>query len=166
MTYLRSGCPPVILLWTFLIGPRAVRAQQDSVSRTDCYCYIVSFDMVNSNLFGVSVLSFLGDGTTAVAVDVYLQSKSSSSGLNDRPTYGSVGSDINLGLRISRFMVLGGPSLFTVAKPTGNQTTPFQKSTELSWNGALLYHYKSIGLGFTYCPLYGVGLKLSWWFRD
>jgi hypothetical protein len=132
---------------------------------SNCYCYIVSFDYINNNLFGVGVLSFLGDGTTAVAGDIYLQSASANNGLNDRPTYGSVGSDINLGLRFFRFMVLGGPSLFTIAKPTGNQTTPFQKTSQLSWNGALLYHYKSLGLGFTYCPLYGAGLKISWWFR-
>jgi hypothetical protein len=168
--------PALVLLWALLVLSHTGKAQQlaaasmttakDSLpNSSDCYCYVVSFDLINNNLFGVGVLSFLGDGTTAVAGDIYLQSKSASNGLYDRPTYGSVGSDINLGLRLFRFMALAGPSLFTIAKPTSNQTAPFQKTTELSWNGTLLYHYKSIGLGFTYCPLYGAGIKISCWFR-
>jgi len=163
MTRLPPTYPSLLLFPVFLLIGYTGKAQKPA---PDCYCYVASFNLINNNLFGVGVLSFLGDSATAVAGDFYLQTKSASNGLHDRPTYGSAGGDVNLGIRFLKFMVLAGPSLFTVAKPTGDQASPFEKKAELSWNAGLLYHYKSIGLGFTYSPLYGAGMKLSWWFHD
>ncbi|HWK03666.1 MAG TPA: hypothetical protein VNS58_08540 [Puia sp.] len=140
-----------------------LRELDSLVRQRNAYRHIISALYINNSLFGLGYIRFLNDSLVALGIGVLAQANSSFNGLSGTPTRSGLGFNANVGLRFLNFLIMPGFILLNTARKTDNLQSPFLYSTKFNWNVGLYYHYKQLGLGFSYSPLYEAGICFSWW---
>ena len=133
------------------------------ISIPDTFRNILTASYISNELFGVGWLYLPGNRVMAVGGDLYYQLGTLHNGVNGRPTYTGVGADAEFGLSYLHFLFVGGPTILQVARPEDNNNLTYRPVTMLSWYGGMFYHYRRIGMGFVYSPLYGAGVRVQFW---
>jgi hypothetical protein len=142
------------------------RLTDSLISIPDTLTKIFTASYVSNELFGVGWLQLLGHPhVIAVGGDVFAQLGTLHNGMNGRPTYNGIGGDAEFGLSYLHFLFVGGPAVLQVARPEDNTNLVYRPVTLLSWHGGIFYHYKAIGIGLIYSPLYGAGIRVHYWWR-